>query len=522
MSKRKLYSAGKLTRAQQEIRELAMADLKAFVALVAPTRLLGHCHKQMLDFFSRNDSLHQLTLWPRAHQKSAMMAFWTLWHVVNKPDTTVLYASDSTRLAESQLSFIKTIMESDIFRRYWPELIEPDEGRRSMWRNNAVQVDHWLRKENLIRDPTIFACGQGTGITGAHFDVIVLDDIVVYDNSATKEERSKCETWFSLVSSILNPGGMIKAVGTRYHPDDLYQKFIDMTEDIFDSETGEVVDKVKVWSISQRVVEVDDQFLWPRQRRDSDGAWFGFNKTELSKKKAQYINKLQFYAQYYNNPNDPSNVPISNFRYYDKSHIRVSNGNCFLTVEGNSKEKKLNVFASIDFASTLSEKSDYTAIAVVGIDCDYNIYILDLVRLKTDKISKMQEELTKLYMKWNWLKLRGEATGAQNLVVEQIKEFNKKMGLFYNIEIFKPISQKELRIMTNLEPRYEAGTIYHYEGGNCELLEEELMSKRPPHDDLKDALASVMEILIAPVRFARQTMQQELPINSRFGGIAWQ
>lgn len=57
-----------------------------------------------------------------------------------------------------------------------------------MWRNNAICVDHWARKAHLVRDPSVFACGMGQ-ITGAHFDVVVLDDVVVYDNSSTQKER---------------------------------------------------------------------------------------------------------------------------------------------------------------------------------------------------------------------------------------------------------------------------------------------------------------------------------------------
>jgi len=494
-----------------------MKDLKSFVALVAPQRMLGHCHHKMLNFFMREEE-RQLVLWPRAHQKSAMAAFWSAWWTIKHPDTTILYASDNTSLAESQLGFIKQILDSETVRKYWPELLIPDEGKREMWRNNAICVDHWARSSQLVRDPTIRAAGMGTGLTGFHFDVAVLDDIVVYDNSATPEERRKCETWYSLLSSILNPGGIMKAVGTRYHPKDLYQKFMDMELDIYD-EAGESVGKEPVWVVSQEIVEEDGEFLWPRTRR-ADGAWFGFNKTELSKKKSDYLDKLQFFAQYYNNPNDPEDKPISNFNYYEKDLLREEWGGWYYR-SGDTKHK-LNVFASIDFASTMTKKADYTCIVVVGVDEKQNIFVLDIDRFKSDKISVMHERLTKAYQKWRWIKLRGEATGAQNLVVEQIKEFNRKAGIFYSIEIFKPTTQKEVRIMTNLEPRYAAATIFHYPGGNCELLEEELSQTRPRHDDIKDALASVMDIVIAPVKRRTNKVGPVLATHNKFGGVVFQ
>lgn len=81
---KKLYSDAGLTKEQIQIRELAMSDLKAFVRLIAPQVMLGHCHLDLLDFFNEKDE-YQLVLWPRAHQKSRMIAFWVLWWLVKHP-----------------------------------------------------------------------------------------------------------------------------------------------------------------------------------------------------------------------------------------------------------------------------------------------------------------------------------------------------------------------------------------------------------------------------------------------------
>jgi phage terminase large subunit-like protein len=183
-------------------------------------------------------------------------------------------------------------------------------------------------------------------------------------------------------------------------------------------------------------------------------------------------------------------------------------------------QRKLNVFAAIDFASTVSKKADYTCIVVIGIDEGFNIFVLDILRFKTDKISVMQEELTKAFVKWRWIKLRGEATAAQNLVVQQIKEFNRRQGIFYTIEIFRPTAEKLMRIKTNLEPRYAAGAVYHYRGGNCEMLEQELQADRSLHDDIKDALASAVEIATPPTKFHGMKKVDNVIYNTRFGGCA--
>lgn len=507
---KKLYKNGNLTKDQLEIRELAESDLRYFVALVAPKRLLGNCHRELLKFLMEEHE-NQLVIWPRGHQKSTMAAYWASWELINNPHKTILYASATAALAEAQLSFIKQILTSPIVSKYWPELLERDEGKRSMWRSQEIAVDHWKRKEEGIRDPSIKAVGMGGNITGFHSDRIILDDIVVQENAETKTEREKVKSWFSLLNSILNPGGFTKAVGTRYHPEDLYNDMLIMKADEFDNE-GNVIGQKRLYTYSIEVVEENGQYLWPRAMRD-DGEWFGFNDRELARIKAKYLDKAKFWAQYYNNPSDPTNKRVEEFQYYDKSKLKKTwNG---WEYSGN----KLNIYAAIDFAATMSKKSDYTAIVVAGIDEQHNIFILDISRFKTDKISVMQEELQKLYSKWNWIRLRAEATAQQNLVVEQIKDSNRQKGIFYNIDKVKPTTEKQIRIMSVLEPRYAAGTIFHFMGGLCETLEEEIQSTKPPHDDVSDALASCVEICIPPKRKKRNTNITPINYHPRYGGI---
>jgi len=59
-------------------------------------------------------------------------------------------------------------------------------------------------------------------------------------------------------------------------------------------------------------------------------------------------------------------------------------------------------------------------------------------------------------------------------------------------------------------------------GGHCQTLEEELIFANPPHDDVKDALASAVDLVLQPVNIMRFRKEQEKPLqfNSRWGGVA--
>ncbi len=517
-NKKLLYPKDHLTPRQIAIREVCESDLAAFVRFVSGQLHLGHCHEDLLRWLTREDAgTHQLVLWPRAHMKSQMIAHWTAWAIINDPTITIIYASTPARLAYTQLYSIKNILTSDRVMKYWPGLIEPQEGMREQWRTDSIIVDHVARKESRIKDSTIKVAGIETGLTGAHCDYLVLDDLVVYENSKSPEERDKVKTWYSLASSVINPGGRVKAVGTRYSPDDLYGNFMKMRREKFNKD-GVVLSSEPLFEVNEAVVETDGQFFWPRSQR-KDGAWFGFDWNVLADKRAQYLDKSQFYGQYYNDPSDPENarVEANNFLYYNREDLRDVGTAWF------HGDEELNVFASIDFASTVKSTSDYTAIVVVGVDSKKYIYILDIDRFRTNKISEMADRLFKLYSKWRWKKLRAEATAAQELVIEQIKEYQREYQTYFPIKSVKPLDKKEIRIMTNLEPRYNNGHIFHFRGGLCQILEDELVSSRPDHDDISDALAAVMEIIVPPISegLIRQRMENNKVLyHPKWGGVA--
>ena len=505
-----------------ELRTRAESDLETFIRLVHPQRVLGGIHSELISWWTRQDAKHhQLCLLPRDHGKSAMVAYRVAWEITRNPTLRVLYISSTANLAEKQLKFIKDILTSRIYQRYWPEMIHPDEGKREKWTNNEISVDHPLRKAEAIRDPTIFTAGLTTGITGMHCDIAVLDDVVVKENAYTDEGREKVRQQYSLLSSIEGADAHEWVVGTRYHPLDLYNDLLSTQIDVYTTE-GDLTDEVEqLYEVFERVVEdIGDgtgQFLWPKQQRP-DGRWFGFDQRILATKRAKYLDKTQFRAQYYNDPNDSETADIARdyFQYYEKNLLQSSGANWYFN------GRKLNVFAAVDFAFSVERKADYTAIVVVGVDATNNYYILDIARFKTDRVKEYFENILTLHRKWQFRKIRAEATSAQAIIIKDLREnYIRPYGLALSIEDVKPQTKKEDRMRAALSPRYENRQMYHYRGGNCEILENELVLQNPPHDDVKDCLASVLEICTPPSYefYGTKKNVREGMVHSRFGGI---
>jgi phage terminase large subunit-like protein len=172
----------------------------------------------------------------------------------------------------------------------------------------------------------------------------------------------------------------------------------------------------------------------------------------------------------------------------------------------------------------LSKKADSTAIVVIGVDSDNMIYVLDIDLFKSDSISEYFNRLAALHSKWEFRKLRAEVTVAQMVIVRDLKDKLRKEGLSLSIDEHRPTrneGSKEERIAAALEHKYENMSIWHFKGGYIDVLEEELVLARPPHDDVKDALASAVEIAVKPKQQREARENNVIQFHPRFGGVSF-
>lgn len=494
-----------------------------FAKLVNPSRVYGDVHEEVIRWLTREEaSLNQLVLLPRAHMKSHIVATYVAWLITRDPSVTILYVSATSTLAEKQLYAIKNILSSGVYQRYWPKMLHRDEGKREKWTQNEISVDHPTRKTEGVRDSTIFAAGLTTNITGLHCDVAILDDVVVPGNAYTTEGRTKVATQYSQLSSIENTDAREVVVGTRYSTEDLYGTLLEIEETFY--EGGEEITK-KVYEVFEKVVEDSPtrdgsgEFLWPKQRR-ADGRYFGFDSKALAKKKAKYIDKAQFLCQYYNDTSNSGNADIKReyIQYYNREHVKSKDGTWYVG------DNRVNLGACIDFAFSTSKLADFTAIVIVGMDKNRDTYVMDCTKFKTSSIRAIFEKLLDMHSKWGFSKLKAEVSVGQRMVVEELRQYMKSYGIYFRIEEYSPTKNsgsKEERMDSVLIPRYESKSMWHYKGGSCHLLEEELLSSRPPHDDLKDALTNAMIGLKAPFGMqSRLRGDNVVAFNSRFGGVS--
>ena len=83
-----------------------------------------------------------------------------------------------------------------------------------------------VRRGSYKRQPTVMGVGAGSEITGAHVDVILPDDIIGRRTIENSELPKIHAWWQNTALPVLNNDGRIRAVGTRWHPDDIWATFL--------------------------------------------------------------------------------------------------------------------------------------------------------------------------------------------------------------------------------------------------------------------------------------------------------
>ncbi len=161
-----------------------------------------------------------LVLSPRGMGKSLLSVSFALRQICLNRNTSILYISATQGQAEKRVRLIKSFMDDDKILEDWcqaPYL--PFFGPNS--KETATQM--YVSRPGKSVDPTLEAIGSGGSITGAHVDIIIIDDLEDEKTTNSPGLRAKTREWLSAtLMPILNQGGLMLCIGTRKHDDDVY------------------------------------------------------------------------------------------------------------------------------------------------------------------------------------------------------------------------------------------------------------------------------------------------------------
>lgn len=527
----------KRTRAKDSmaLAEEALYDMRAFIELImfhGGWGAFGECHGELVDFVCKPQTdpqaihrlemdgdwlgagLRRLILMPRGHLKSTIGTIaYTLWRIYRNPNIRILVACNLQGLAYSFIRELRSYFENQDLEAVWanrphingsllPRLqaksrdrnFQGDteaEDRKVIWNNVALQV---VRDKNY-KEPTVFATSVGSTVTGQHYDLVILDDLIDFKNVESETKKEAVEAWISDIESVLNPpevtyiqcsdktkipeilGGEIIVTGTRYAVDDYYGQILEKAE--------EMSYNVFSRNIYKNNRNADDGYLWHERR---NAKWENNMRATTPPRKfaSQYLN--QVYEK------DHALFNTRAITIVDRASAFKSNGRCCFTTPSGRTEV-LNAIIALDPAFSSSKTGDDCAIVVGGKLSDGSVVLLDAAvdRMEAATVVKTVREFA---TKWNTLRLYFEQNGVGMLVPELFKADNtmvdgRKVICYGHYEQ----RQKESKIQGVLELPINSGKlIITQEIRNNEYLWKQITNyPAVRHDDFLDALVTLYE-----------------------------
>ena len=143
----------------------------------------------------------------------------TIWELgKNRNQRNVVVSATDTLASTITGSIRRYLTDSAEVRRVFPELkIDP----KTSCTDHTFTVDRPIK---TIKDPSLQARGIFNKIQGPRIDRLVLDDILTWDNTLTKEMRDKTAQWVE-ATLLIRTQGKVVAIGNAWDIDDALHRW---------------------------------------------------------------------------------------------------------------------------------------------------------------------------------------------------------------------------------------------------------------------------------------------------------
>lgn len=375
------------------------------------------------------------------------------WIIAEMPDIRIGLISNTAKQANDFSRAIRWTLESNTeFRDIYGDLVST-----TKW----TDVE-WLRKGSKwhgSKDVTLYSAGAGGAIISKRFDIILCDDILDEENTATPEAREKVKNWFlKTLLPCLVPDGVVVCLGTRWAEDDLYEELTRKIENGGSGWRSRVRGAVKVDENEERTSYWPEH--WPLWALDA-------KKVELG--------SALFACAY---ENDITGLMEGNvfqrrwFRYFDQL----------------PSDRSYTIKMGVDLASSEKQRADFTARAVVAEDQQGNFYVLSVYRDKRE--TGHAAFINDGFMAYPGVGLvLCESQAFQSTLIQEVMRDYPRIP----IEGKKQDIDKVTRAR-GVAAKYEARRIFHHESLRDSDFERELLSFPKGHDDMIDAEGLAMDM----------------------------
>ena len=446
-------------------RRIAKKSLTKFIEYIDYGVIPAKHHALIIDKLEKVESgeIKRLMLFlpPGSAKSTYASILFPAWYLGRNEGKSIIGASHTSELAERFGRRVRNIVSQQEYSNVFNSTISADSAAAGRWETTS-QSEY-------------YAVGVGGSVTGRRADLGIIDDPVKSREDADSElNRNRVWEWYKAdFYTRLKPNASVIVIMTRWHEDDLAGRLLQDAK-----EGGE---QWEVLSLSMEAEEGDPlereegELLWPE--------WFTDEMVIQAKRDAR--NWLALYQQ------KPRPDTGGEFKKEWLQHYRIkpTAGNKYILVDPASEKKK---------------SSDYTAIYVLLLGADNNIYILDMIRDKLN-LTERAEALFRLHKEHLPLDVAYEKYGMQ-ADIEHIKDKQERENYRFHIAEVGGAMPKNDRIR-RLIPLFEANRVYlpltlHKTSHNGEIRDlvqdfiEQEYAAFPvgKHDDMMDCLARLIDL----------------------------
>lgn len=398
----------------------------------------------------------RLALWPRGSLKSNILSVaYPVWRMLRDPNIRILIVSSTYKLSRRLLSSIRGVLESEPFIFRYGNLVST-----VGWRDECITIA--TRTNKSLKDPTVSTGGVDASEIGGHYDLIIYDDLHDRVNSQTADQIQKVFEYWQLLMPMLEPGGDMEGAATRWGDADAYSKIIEL---------------LPPECVSVRKAEEGGILLFPEKLTHE---FLYAPKVGMRDTLGPYL----FSCFYFNEP-VPDDQATFRSDWLEKCLWRDA-----------SWPLGLQYYVAVDPAIAESEGSDFTAMAVCGVDEVGTWHIVEAVN-KHLSPTELINTMFDLVERYHPRKVGIETVSYQKALRSWTEQEMGRRQRFFVMEELRPGQRsKELRIR-GLVPRIEQANV-RWRPEMDVLTDQFRRFPRGKHDDLIDAIAYLQD-LVPPI-----------------------
>jgi predicted phage terminase large subunit-like protein len=408
---------------------------------------------------------------PGAAKSTYASILYAPWHLAQHPSANIIAASHTAELAEKWGRRVRNLIAE-----HSPVLgvgLAPDSQAAGRWETDS--------------GGEYFAAGVGGAIAGRRADLVVIDDPIRSREDADSETvRDKIWDWYkSDLYTRLKPGGRIVLIQTRWHEDDLAGRLL--------ADMAAGGDHWEVISLPA-LAEADD----PLGRPVGQPLWPEWEDEANLERKRRAVGARDWSALYQQRPapEDGDYFKLEWLKPYDIA----------------PDPKLMRIYGGSDYAVT-ANGGDFTVHAVVGLDPEGRMYLLDLWR-KQAASDEWVEAFCDLVRKWKPLGWAEEQGQIKSGVGPFLDRRQRERQAYVFREQFPTRGDKAIRAQSIRGRMAQEGLYVHEKAEWFPALRSELLSfPAGKHDDQVDALGLVGQLL-NKMSLGQHPAKPELPKNA--------